>query len=29
MECYSPETQVVAKGTFLQCTKNGYTTECE
>lgn len=28
MECYSSETKTVAKGTFIECTMNGYTTDC-
>lgn len=29
MQCYSSETGTVAKGTFLECIMNGYTTDCK
>lgn len=28
MECYDPETKTLVKGSFLECTENGYTTHC-
>lgn len=28
MECYDAETETLVKGSFLECTENGYTTDC-